>query len=326
MTIPYFLRLICLCAASFFIVHSILGLVLRLAANSMIRFARRMNPREAARFLLLFRFLPLVGTTVVVMGVCLPSYLWLEPGATEENVGAAFICLALCGASIWIFSLLRAGKAVAAARQFSRKCRETRIEAKVPGINLPADILDSEAPIILLAGVFRPRLVLSTGVLRSLSADQLESVIRHEKAHRASRDNFKRLFLLLSPEILPFSRNFHLMDQAWAQFSEWAADDDASANDPGHSLSLAESLVRVARMGTGPRPLPLFTSFIPPDHDLSARVNRLLAPRSFQSNSWRRVRAIFGAAACAFVALVTLLLFQPSALQSVHELLERLTH
>jgi beta-lactamase regulating signal transducer with metallopeptidase domain len=188
------------------------------------------------------------------------------------------------------------------------------------------DILDSEAPVIFLAGIFRPRLVMSNGVMRILSPQQLESVLRHEEAHSLSRDNFKRLLLLLSPGILPFLRSFALIDKAWAQFSEWAADDDATGSDPIQALSLAESLVRVARMGAGPRPLPLFTSFIPPDHDLSARVNRLLAPPLVRGNSWRRVRAILGCAACALVALITTLLVQPSALQSVHELLERLTH
>jgi beta-lactamase regulating signal transducer with metallopeptidase domain len=326
MTLSYFLRLACLCAASFFLIHAVLGLGLRLAANSIIRFAHYMKPREATRFLLLLRFLPLIGTTVLVLGVCLPSYLWLEPGATNESVGAIFIVAALSGVSIWIFSLLRTGRAVAASRKFSLMCRETRTDSSISGMNLPLDILDSEAPVIFLAGVVHPRLVLSSGVLRTLSAEQLESVIRHEKAHRASRDNFKRLLLLLSPEILPFSRSFHLMDQTWAQFSEWAADDDAAGNDPGESLSLAESLVCVARMGSGPRPMPLFTSFIPPDQDLSARVNRLLTPRSFELKSWGRVRAIVGGAAFALISIATLLLVQPSALQSVHQLLERLTH
>ncbi|HUK30356.1 MAG TPA: M56 family metallopeptidase [Candidatus Acidoferrum sp.] len=326
MTLPYFIRLIGLCGASFFLVHAVLGIALRLAANSILRFANTMKPRDAARFLMLLRFLPFVGTTVVVLGICLPSYLWLEPGASEENVGAAFIAFAVCGASILLNSLLRSARALAASRKFGIWCRETRIKSELSATNLPVDILDSEAPVIFLAGVFRPRLALSTGVLRTLSPEQRKSVFRHEEAHRASRDNFKRLLLLLTPEILPFSRSFRLMDEAWAQFSEWAADDDATGNDPGHSLSLAESLVRVARMSAGPRPLPLFTSFIPPDHDLSVRVNRLLGPRSFESKSWRRVRAILGAAACALIALITVLLVQPSALQSVHELLEHLTH
>ncbi len=326
MTIPYSLRLVCLCAASFFIVHSILGFALRFAARPAIRFAHRMKPRDATRFLLLVRFLPLVGTAIVVLGVCLPSYLWLEPGATEENVGVAFIAFALCGASIWVFSVLRAGRAVMASRKFARICRETRIESVITRMNLPVDVLDSDAPVIFLAGMFRPRLVLSSGVLRALSQQQLNSVFRHEEAHLASRDNFKRLLLLLSPEIFPFARISDSIDHAWSQFTEWAADDDASANNPGESLSLAESLVRVARMGAGPRPLPLFTSFIPPDQDLSARVNRLLGTPSYAVNSWRHARGIAVGVACAFSALITLLIVQPAALQSVHELLERLTH
>ncbi|HEV3221042.1 MAG TPA: M56 family metallopeptidase [Candidatus Acidoferrales bacterium] len=328
MTIPYLLRLLCLCAATFFLVHSALGLALRLASSSIVRFAHHMRPREATRFLLLLRFLPLALATFVVLGVCLPSYLWLEPGATSENVGTAFIIAAFCGASILIFSILRAGRAVAAARHFARTSDESRAAAapELAGVNLPHVVLESEAPVIFMAGVIRPRLVLSNGVMRTLSQQQLESVVRHEAAHRTSRDNLKRLLILLSPEILPFARSFDLMDHAWAQFSEWAADDDATGNDPERSLTLAESLVRVARMGAGPRPLPLFTSFIPPDDDFSARVNRLLHPPSFELKSWSRIRVIFGSAAYSLLLLIAVLLVRPSALLAVHQLLERLIH
>ncbi len=326
MTLPYFLRLFCLCTATFFVVHAALGFALQLAARSIIRFAHRMKPREATRFLLLARFLPPAGTVFVVLFICLPSYLWLEPGATDESVGAVFVLAALCGSLIWISSLLRAGRALAAARRFALRCRQTCSDAALPGTNLRAEILESDAPVLLLTGVFRPRLVLSSGVMHSLTTQQLHSALLHEEAHRASRDNFKRLLLLLSPGILPFALSFRSLDRAWAQFSEWAADDDVSRNDPEQSLLLAESLVRVARMGAGPHPLPIFTSFVPPDQDLSTRVNRLLVPQSFELRSWRRIRAIAFGAACTLAGLVTLLLARPGVLQSVHELLERLTH
>ncbi|MFZ0818522.1 MAG: hypothetical protein WAM91_00515 [Candidatus Acidiferrales bacterium] len=326
MTTPYFLRLICLCAASFFLVHAVLGLALHLASRSIVRFAHRMKPREATRFLLLLRLLPLTGSAIISLGICLPSYLRLEPGATQENVGMGFIFAALCGALVCISSLLRAGKAVSAARQFSRTCGKTCTRSSVPGTDLPIDIIESDAPVLLLTGVIKPRLVLSRVVMRTLTPQQLNSAIGHEEAHRASRDNFKRLLLLVSPEIIPFVRGFSSLDRAWAQFSEWAADDDASGDDLERSLSLAESLVQVARMGAAPRPLPLFTSFIPPDQDLSARVNRLLLPPSFELKTWRRMRAVAGVAASAMFILFTLLLVHPSALQSVHQLLERLTH
>jgi beta-lactamase regulating signal transducer with metallopeptidase domain len=326
MTIPYYLRLICLCTASFFLVHAALGIALRLASRSIVRFAHRMKPREATRFLLLARFMPLLGSAMITLGICLPSYLWLEPGATVENVGVGFIFAAVCGAAIWISSLVRAAMAVTAARQFSRECDEICTEICYHGTNLPIDVIETDAPVILLAGVFKPRLVFSRKLMATLSPRQIDSIIEHEHAHRASRDNFKRLLLLLSPEIVPFVRGFDSLDRAWAQFSEWAADDDASGNDPERSLSLAESLVRVARMGSTPQPLPLFTSFVPPDQDLSARVDRLLLPPSSELKLGRRMRAIVGTAALAMAVLATLFLVRPGALQSVHELLERLTH
>jgi beta-lactamase regulating signal transducer with metallopeptidase domain len=326
MTIPYFLRLICLCAASFFLVHAVLGFALSLTSRLIIKFAHRMKPREAARFLLVVRFLPLAVSAVVSLGICLPSYLRLEPGATEENVGTGFILAAICGTIILTLSLLRACRAVSAARRFTRQCDEICSEVCYHGTNLPIDVIECDAPVLLLVGVVKPRLVFSRAVMDVLSPQQIDSIIGHEQAHLVSRDNLKRLLLMLSPEIIPFVRCFDTLDHAWAQFSEWAADDDSSAGDPERSISLAESLVRVARMGAPPRPLPLFTSLVPPDQDLSARVNRLLVPPSSELKSWPRMRVFVGATAGAFVLFVALLLVLPGALQSVHQFLERLTH
>jgi beta-lactamase regulating signal transducer with metallopeptidase domain len=222
--------------------------------------------------------------------------------------------------------MIRAGKAVSAARRFTRQCDEICTEVCYHATDLPIDVIESDAPVLLLAGVVKPRLVFSRMVMRTLSPQQVDSIIGHEQAHLASRDNFKRLLLLLSPEIIPFVRCFDSLDHAWAQFSEWAADDDSSGNDPERSLSLAESLVRVARMGAAPEPLAFFTSFVPPDQDLSARVNRLLLAPSFEFKTWRRICAVAGAAACAMAVFLTFLLVRPSALQSVHQFLERLTH
>jgi beta-lactamase regulating signal transducer with metallopeptidase domain len=163
-------------------------------------------------------------------------------------------------------------------------------------------------------------------VLRNLSAEELDAALSHEMAHRTSRDNAKRFLLLLAPDIFPFVRLFQSLDRSWSRFAEWAADDQATSGDPRRALSLAAALVRVARMGSSPTLPYLSTSLLACDRDLSARVDRLLhampIPHAASKPAHHRLRtAGFLLAGC----LVGLLLV-PSALSSVHELLELLLH
>ena len=103
--------------------------------------------------------------------------------------------------------------------------------------------IESDAPVLMLAGVFHPRLVVSRGVRRALTADQLAVAVRHEEAHGASHDNLKRLLLLLAPDAVPFVRWLGVLDRAWSRLAEWAADDRAV---DGSRRALAR-----ARLGAG---------------------------------------------------------------------------
>ena len=58
MTLPYFWRLLFLCASTFFVANAIAGLAARFFVPSALRFTRRMQPRTAAQFLLALRLAP----------------------------------------------------------------------------------------------------------------------------------------------------------------------------------------------------------------------------------------------------------------------------
>ncbi len=178
---------------------------------------------------------------------------------------------------------------------------------------------------VALAGVFHPRLIVSKGVLAVLSPAQLELALRHERAHCVSHDNLKRLLVILAPDLLPFVNPWRSIESERAKFTEWAADDDAAAGNSDRSLSLAATLVTVARAGFCANPSPLLTSFVDRGGaDLEVRVDRLLDPgtSSTKPGPWsnRIVTATIAAVACAVVALA----MTPSVLSAVHELLERL--
>jgi Zn-dependent protease with chaperone function len=324
MNFPYLLRLLCLCFASFFVLNAVTGLLVRLFSTSAIRFAGSRAPRAAARLLLALRLLPFACAAFFVLGLCVPSYLWLEPAASPERVGAICVVLGLLGAATWSLSIARSAYSLFVSSRHGRMCRLAGQETSVPGISSPMLVVENKAPLLAMAGLFAPQLLISGAVLRALSAEELDAALRHEHAHRTSRDNAKRFVLLLAPDVLPFVHSLRPLDRGWSKFTEWAADDQAASGDSARALSLAAALVSVARLGSSPRLPYLSTSLLACDRDLSARVDRLL--RSTPSISVRTSKCplSFTMIGVSLVFCCGALLLAPSILSLVHELLELL--
>ncbi len=300
MTAAYLLRLLGLCLAVFFVLHLAAGSLVALLSPLAVRAAERMQPSRAARFLLQIRLIPTVFSLLVVIGICVPSYLSLEPWGNVEEIGQPCLIAAALGLTVWAIAVLRVARAAARSRQ----------------------VLKAETTLIADVGLLRPRLVVSRDLLAALPPDELVAAIRHEEAHGASRDNLKRLFLLLTPGILPGYSGFVKLDRAWAKFTEWSADDRSVEGDERRSVSLASALVRVARMGAPLNPSTLITSLLGDRRDLGDRIDRLLRGNVQQEDQKPRSRIIVLVAG----AIVIAAMLQPGTLHSVHRLLETLTH
>jgi len=321
MIVPYALRLLCLCLASFFVVNAAAGLAAGLASRAIIRMAKTMRPRSAVHFLFGIRVLPCVLGAGAVLFFCIPSYLWFEPQASSS-------------ASDGLASRLRSWEQQAGLAPSRESARPRRFRSLPPRVarcrqrDSARGILDGcnrqqrrTAP---CAGrLFRPRLIISDALLRSLSLEELQVALLHENAHRDSRDNLKRLVLFLAPAPIPIFRVFSALEQSWAKLSEWAADDEAVRGDSQRALSLATALLRVARMmGTAPCLSFLHTSLCAGDHDLSARVDRLLALQSPPAKTLSRTRTVAIGSTLGTAACIVLFLTWPATLSSVHRLLE----
>jgi len=300
MTLPYSWRLVCLALASFFLIHSIAAVLIASATPAALRFAGRLRPKQATRWLLALRLAPSAIALLVIAAFCVPSYLWLEPDHTAENVGLICVLASFFTIALLTFSAARATRAIARSRRFLRSA--------------------GRSPIVALTGILHPRIVISPEVIAALSADQLVAALRHEEGHRISRDNLKRLLIQLAPGILPGLGGFGPLERAWLRFTEWAADDFAVAGDSRRSLSLAASLVRVARLGDR-QPLPCATSLLGDPSDLSARVDRLLHPAPAAENKTPRRSGFIAAMIVCTFAIAALL---PATLPLVHRLLETL--
>ena len=323
MIAPYLLRLLCLCLAAFFVIHFLVGLAVAVSGPAAVRAARRIRPRPAARFLLALRLLPALLALFLVAGLCVPSYLWLEPDNNAEEIGSLCLISALLAAAICTISVVRGVRATVRSARLARECRLLGRLTTVPGSQLPVWTLNSSAPFLALVGVFASRVAVSGSVIHALSPSQLAAALRHEAAHRASRDNLKRLLLLLAPGLLPGFRGFDAIERGWARFTEWAADDEAAAGNDRLSLSLAAALVRVARMGGSLDPLPLSISFLGDSREISARVDRLLNPTPPVAAALPFGKALVAlSVACASGCAVAVL--RPATLVSAHRILERL--
>lgn len=293
-------RLIGLSLASFFMVQLVVGLLSCMAARNIAKAACRMEPKLAARLLLALRWAPVTLAFLVVVGVCIPSYLWFEPDETGEELGPLCLAGAVLVLVVWAAAAFRGLGQVLRSRRCIREFETGR------------------APMMAVAGILRTRLLIAPVVREVLDEEQLAVAVAHERSHVASRDNLKRLLLAFTPGLLPGVYGFASMERLWARLAEWAADDESVAGDPDRALTLATALVRVARLGSAP--VPLASSMIEGD-DLAARVGRLLAPAAPVRIEVRRDALV---AAALALASITLLLTRPGTLESVHELLERL--
>lgn len=317
MNVPYLLRLACVCLASFFLLHLVFAGVARGIAPWLLRRAQRIAERDAAaaaRLLLVARLVPPLLALVTVASFCLPSFVSLESDRGSESAGVPFLAAACAGGAIWVVSLWRATRAVLRTHRFleCRRLWERGTE--------PVWLWEGAAPFLGLTGVLRPRVVLSRGVANALEPDQLSAALRHERAHRESSDNLKRLLLLLTPDALPGARINAALDRAWARYAEWAADDRAVGQDAASSVSLAEALVRVAKLGASYAPSPLVSPFVPDSAGIRARIERLLAPSRPPAKSARLWPCL------AILLLPLIALAAPGSLATVHGVIERLMH
>jgi len=214
-------------------------------------------------------------------------------------------------------------RAVIESLRFGAQCDRSAETLKSARINDRVTVIETDYPLIALAGLFHPRVVISRSAMNALSPAELAAALEHERVHRTSGDNWKRLLLRAAPEAVPFSRCFAKIEQAWLRFSECAADADATRGDEQASLALASALIELARLGTS-RPVPAAVSSLVPDpRDLAERIDRLLTPQPPQSKY--RVGTVVAVAVTSLLVVgLAVAMFSSSALIAIHEVLERL--
>ena len=176
---------------------------------------------------------------------------------------------------------------------------------------LKVGLVMSDYPFSFVWGFRRSTLVLSSGLLRILSPEELAGVLEHEAAHHARRDNLIRLILNFcgcASLAFPLSR----LIQRWRAEQIEMVCDEVAAGYTSAPLEIAEALVKLRRKTLLPAGNAAVTayasSFIPDDSTgFARRVRQIIAltdapptpSRAKALSNPRKGRAIFIAAVFA---------------------------
>jgi len=265
------------------------------------------------------RVLPGAAAALFVAAIFLPSYWLFEP----RDAGEAFNVTLLALAGLAVGALVAAGlRGVAAWHRAALRTRTWMRTARplaLPGTQVPAFELDADAPLLALAGIVRPRLLVTRGLLAALTPEELAACVAHELAHSRSHDNLKRLAMRLMPDVLPFTTAAGVLERRWASSAEHRADRHASAGDAQARWALASALLKVARL-TPLTPITEPISALVGGADLASRVSRLLDERP---RARRATGAAIWIAAGAAALAATAWVYTP-LLYSVHRATELL--
>jgi Zn-dependent protease with chaperone function len=262
----------------FFLVYLVLSLAVcglwRRISTSI--YIKELSARHCADLLLTLRLFPFAAAAVVTATFTVPSFLLLEPRTIQEPLGGLPLALGLCGIGLAMFG---AANAVAALIRASRMIAQWMSQAKVLRSRVPVPVLriDRFAPALTVAGILRPRVLLSDTAQSVLSENELRTALQHEVAHVRCRDNLKKLVL----RFVAFP-GMKSLETAWLESTEMAAD-HAAVSSVGEALDLAAALIKLSKINSSREPRAedisgeLMTAFVHGSSALiSARVERLI--------------------------------------------------
>lgn len=284
--------------AAFFITNVAASLVAWLCARPLLAAASTGTALLKARALSLFRLLPSAVSLAVTLTILVPGYIAHE-STGSERAGIMLWLLAAGGAALLAASVAGALAAVRTTARLRRAWLAAAHPADVPEAGMGAYEIDLPYPLVAVLGVIRPRLFVSSLVLRHCSAQELKAIVEHERAHVRGRDNLVRLWMDAAPDLLRLTGVPAAVAAAWHRAVEYRADEAASRR-----LDLASALVRVARMAQGAPAFAVPASALYGGGSIDDRVRRLLDGDAEASTPrWAVTLAAITAAGLASLAI-----------------------
>ena len=310
-----------LALAWFVLIDAALSIAAYLSAPSVMRAVASRRAAARARVLLSFRLAPALLALAFVAALFVPSYWWLEPrGSSIEEFDGVLAVLAALGAVVVGAGAWRGAAGWQQASTIVGRLSGSARLARLTGVPVPAYIIASPQPAMLMAGVVRPRLLVTRGLLDALSPEEIAVGAAHELEHLKARDNLKRLTIRCTPDFWGWTRRARAVERAWCSAVEHAADAAASADDWGRALTLASALLKVARLMPSTGSIVTASALVS-GREVASRVQQLVGGQAHVRPARIPARLAW-TAACATV--VTLAVAYSPLLATVHRVSELL--
>lgn len=263
-------RGIAVCLSLFALLYVSLSLVACGLWRRIWRCSRELPARRGANLLFTWRMFPLAAAAAITLVFAVPSFLWLEPRAIDEPVGAVSLGLSFCGLMLLLVGAANAARAlVRASRTVARWQSGASVERS--GSLLLMRVSQS-LPTLAAAGILRPKVLLSQQAEFVLTPKEMQTALRHELAHVRRLDNLRKLLMCFA--VFPGMAE---LEASWRETSEMAAD-DAAVSSASEALDLAAALIKLSRAGLLQPPGELTTALVhSPAETVNARVERLIA-------------------------------------------------
>jgi Zn-dependent protease with chaperone function len=315
-----------------------------------------LHPMSLTRLFAAALVIPPVASAWIVIASLLPT-LWLGSSKWVEEHGAAhnlhllnsltvrydpFLGYAAL-AFVFATAAMVVSAAVRAYIRFDRLVgclqvnadpampeRINQVERACKRYGIEVGLVVSRYPFSFIWGYLGSKLIISTGLLNALSAEELSALLEHEAGHHARRDNLLKWFLSgcrYASLAFPLSG---LLYRWWSEQIELVCDEVAARRTKA-PIEVAAALVKLRRLTVAPptrKPQSVESGFFSESDTLvERRVTRLLSLAGqsgkegtlLSSRSWLGAATLMGMLFAS--TLVTLFLSSPLA---VHRLIEAL--
>jgi Zn-dependent protease with chaperone function len=295
------------------------------------RFTRGWTAVSRARLLFSLRTLPALLAFLSVTLLLVPAYVAYEPRHAAERVSFKLGLLAFISAVGIAVSVYRAIATHRATAKLISNWLKQGTPVEITGIAIDAYQIEHAFPLIAIIGFLRPRLFIATQVLEILTSEEIAAAVAHENGHLAARDNLKHGLLQACRDALLIIPCGRLLDKAWSEAAEEAADENAARQGNAVALDLASALVKIARnIPPGARPTMPAGVFLLGDEEakgVKSRVRRLIALSAIDYHAAARYEDLNSLLAWTPVTLLlaslTISATSPLLLSRVHLLLEQ---
>ncbi|MCR8632646.1 M56 family metallopeptidase [Paenibacillus radicis (ex Xue et al. 2023)] len=168
-------------------------------------------------------------------------------------------------------------------------------------------VINSSTPIALATGFFKRRIVLSTGLLKLLSKNELRAVLYHESFHARSSDPLKTFMLSLFatalwyiPILKWFQRNYNIVREVLA--------DQYAIHRMGTSAELGSALLKLLRGGI-PARMPVSHVSIT-DASINYRIQQILEPERKLELKWPMAPLMISIQVVALLSVMFMILMR----------------